>query len=134
MAETPGERGSEEGTQRWFKRPQGSEVSKAPRFESFENRPLPNEDDLGVSVMHITQATPVDTPLETQLSNYRALVKRANDVFGSAELATRWLSSPNPLLEGRIPLQILGKENYSCEAIAKYLEPIFRRIEFGIPG
>ncbi len=76
--------------------------------------------------------TNLDHSLEMQLTNYRALVKRANDVLGSAELATRWLSSPNPSLDGDIPLQLMGRENYSREAIEKYLEPIFRRIEFGI--
>ena len=62
------------------------------------------------------------------LTNYQTLVARVVDVFGDELKASRWLSRPNPDLNGESPLQVAQRDNYS----ALLLEPILVRIEHGI--
>lgn len=62
------------------------------------------------------------------LTNYQKLVARTVDVFGDEIKASRWLSLPNPELNGETPLQTAQRHGYSSVA----LEPIFTRIEHGI--
>jgi uncharacterized protein (DUF2384 family) len=62
------------------------------------------------------------------MTNYRSLVARATDVFGDAIKASRWLSSPNADLGGRVPLQLAEVRDYDYSM----LEPIFTKIEHGI--
>lgn len=59
---------------------------------------------------------------------YRALVSRAVDAFGDEIKASRWLSSPNPDLNGQTPLQAVQGSGYDVHV----LEPILTRIEHGI--
>jgi hypothetical protein len=63
-----------------------------------------------------------------RMANYRSLVARATDVFGDAIKASRWLSTPNADLAGRVPLEVAGIRDYEFS----FLEPIFVRIEHGI--
>jgi len=62
------------------------------------------------------------------LANYQSLVARVVDVFGDEVKASRWLSLPNPDLDGKTPLQVAQRDNYSVLP----LEPILVRIEHGI--
>jgi uncharacterized protein (DUF2384 family) len=63
-----------------------------------------------------------------ELTNYRKLVDRVAEVFGDEIKASRWLSLPNPELNGETPLQIAQRNDYD----AQVLEPILTRIEHGI--
>jgi len=63
-----------------------------------------------------------------ELTNYKKLVERVSDAFGDEIKASRWLSRPNPDLDGQTPLQLASKNGYE----AQFLEPILTRIEHGI--
>jgi uncharacterized protein (DUF2384 family) len=63
-----------------------------------------------------------------RLANYERLVARTVEVFGDEVKASRWLSLPNPDLNGQTPLQIAQQQGYS----GSLLEPILVRIEHGI--
>jgi uncharacterized protein (DUF2384 family) len=69
-----------------------------------------------------------DNTVATRLTNYRALIARATDVFGDEIKASRWLSTPNADLAGRVPLEMASLQDYKFS----FLEPIFIRIEHGI--
>jgi hypothetical protein len=73
-------------------------------------------------------ARQADDSLAMRLTNYRALVARATDVFGDEIKASRWLSTPNADLAGRVPLEMASLQDYELS----FLEPIFIRIEHGI--
>ncbi len=74
----------------------------------------------------------VESSTEKKYSNYRALVDRAIDVFGSELKASRWLSMPSVDLNGKVPLEIAFSCEYDKAKMAKFFEPIFVRIEHGI--
>lgn len=65
---------------------------------------------------------------EPSLANYQSLVARVVGAFGDELKASRWLSLPNSDLDGKTPLQIAQRDNYSASA----LEPILIRMEHGI--
>jgi len=77
---------------------------------------------------------PVGTPEEPsaatqrELTNYRKLVDRVVDAFGDEIKASRWLSRPNPELNGETPLQTAERNGYDLQV----LEPLLTRIEHGI--
>jgi putative toxin-antitoxin system antitoxin component (TIGR02293 family) len=52
----------------------------------------------------------------------------AHDVLGDSERARRWLRTPNPSLEGRIPLEL----SVSSEG-SRLVEAVLGRIAHGIP-
>jgi uncharacterized protein (DUF2384 family) len=63
--------------------------------------------------------------------NYRHLVERAVEVFGDEIKASRWLSTPSPDFDGRVPLQVAQAADFAVD-IENTFEPIFVRIEHGI--
>jgi uncharacterized protein (DUF2384 family) len=63
-----------------------------------------------------------------ELASYRKLIDRVVDVFGDEIKASRWLSRPNPELDGETPLQTAERNGYD----AQVLEPLLTRIEHGI--
>jgi uncharacterized protein (DUF2384 family) len=63
-----------------------------------------------------------------QFANYQKLVTRVVDVFGDELKASRWLSLPNPDLNGDIPLRYAQEHAYDPQT----LEPVLARIEHGI--
>ncbi len=63
-----------------------------------------------------------------ELANYRKLVERVVEVFGDEIKASRWLSLPNPELNGETPLQAVQRNDHDT----RVLEPILTRIEHGI--
>jgi len=71
-------------------------------------------------------------PTEESYENYVALVNRAIDVFGDANMASKWLSQPNVALGNKIPLEVVQDHGYSKGRVEEVLEPIFVRIEHGI--
>ena len=52
---------------------------------------------------------------------------RATNVLGSAELAQRWLETPNGGLNGRRPLELLASDEET-----RLVEDILTRIEYGV--
>jgi uncharacterized protein (DUF2384 family) len=66
------------------------------------------------------------------LANYRKLVDRLVDVFGDEIKASKWLSLPNPELNGEIPLRIAQRFGYDAQVLDRVFEPILTRIEHGI--
>jgi len=75
---------------------------------------------------------PVDPQIKTEYANYKTLVERTIDVFGSESKASRWLSMPSIDLGGKIPLQVAQSVSYSASEIERIFEPIFIQIEHGI--
>jgi uncharacterized protein (DUF2384 family) len=75
----------------------------------------------------VERAEPFAEQLQA-LTNYQTLVRRVVDVFGDEVKASRWLSLPNPDLDGESPLQVAQRDHYST----LLLEPILVRIEHGI--
>lgn len=75
-----------------------------------------------------SESTPEPLGEREQLANYEKLVARTVDVFGDEVKASRWLSLPNPDLNGETPLQAAQQQGYS----GSVLEPILIRIEHGI--
>jgi len=73
-----------------------------------------------------------DSDLRKQYENYKALVDRANEVFGDDLTAARWLSMPSIDLENKVPLQLAQSFNYDANQMYDVFEPIFLRIEHGI--
>jgi len=63
-----------------------------------------------------------------ELANYRKLVDRVVDAFGDEIKASRWLSRPNPELNGETPLQVAERVGYDAEV----LESLLTRIEHGV--
>ena len=61
-------------------------------------------------------------------ANYEKLVARVSDAFGDELKASRWLSLPNPALNGESPLQFAMRDGYELRGI----EPILARMEHGI--
>ena len=66
------------------------------------------------------------------LIDYKALVERAADVFGSELIASRWLSTPSPDFDGHTPIHAAMEHNYDPEYVERVFEPIFTVIEHGI--
>jgi uncharacterized protein (DUF2384 family) len=64
--------------------------------------------------------------IETLYGEYKKLLARAVEVFGSETEATRWLSSSNPDFVNRTPLQVL-----TAQGSAAPLEAL-GRIEHGV--
>jgi putative toxin-antitoxin system antitoxin component (TIGR02293 family) len=62
--------------------------------------------------------------LETRLARVAA---QAQDVFESAETATRWLKRPNRGLNGRAPVDLLDTD-VGTEQVVELLD----RIEYGV--
>ena len=56
----------------------------------------------------------------------RVLVK-AEDVFGDKSKASRWLRRPHPVLNGQVPLELLG-----TDFGARRVETLLGRIEHGV--
>jgi uncharacterized protein (DUF2384 family) len=52
-------------------------------------------------------------------------------VFGDEIKASRWLSTPSPDFDGRVPLQVAQAADFAVD-IENTFEPIFVRIEHGI--
>jgi uncharacterized protein (DUF2384 family) len=67
-----------------------------------------------------------------RLRDYRALVERTVDVFGSEIKASLWLSTPSPDFGGKAPIQAAEEVEFSPGAIEDIFEPVFVRIEEGI--
>ncbi|MGA3346852.1 MAG: MbcA/ParS/Xre antitoxin family protein [Terracidiphilus sp.] len=63
-----------------------------------------------------------------RLRRYKMLVARAVDALGDEIKASRWLSVPNPDLNGQTPLQVAERDGYGLDAI----EPLLTRIEHGV--
>lgn len=57
----------------------------------------------------------------------RAVLARAELVFGSAETARRWLKRPNRALEGQVPTQLLRSKAGTEEVLE-----ILARIRYGV--
>jgi uncharacterized protein (DUF2384 family) len=77
-----------------------------------------NESELALTTSNANQ----------NLANYEKLVARVSDVFGSEIRASRWLSRPNPELNGESPIQVAIRDRYELRS----LEPILTRMEHGI--
>lgn len=54
---------------------------------------------------------------------------RAGEVFANQEKAVHWLHSPNPSLEGKMPLEVAATDEGYQE-----VEDILTRIEHGVLG
>jgi uncharacterized protein (DUF2384 family) len=76
--------------------------------------------------------TPTSSSPDKQYRSYKALVDRANEVFGDDLTAARWLSMPSVDLDNKVPLQVAHFLNYDPDRMKAIFEPIFIRIEHGI--
>jgi uncharacterized protein (DUF2384 family) len=59
---------------------------------------------------------------------YVAFIDRVVNVFGSEQGARIWLDTPQPGLDGRVPLEVAEEKNFDLT----YFEPLFRKAEHGI--
>ena len=99
--------------------------------------PMPRSDSTVVSAVELQAESPatsdrdgneVTARAQGNYRNYQNLVARAVEVFGDELKASRWLSLPNPFLNGETPLETARKDNYRIDKI----DPILIRIEHGI--
>ena len=81
----------------------------------------------GKSVISGTSQPIAGEPVH-EIVRYRALVSRVVDAFGDEIKASRWLSTPNRVLDGQTPLQAVQSSGYDMQV----LEPILTRIEHGV--
>ncbi|MEL6522938.1 MAG: antitoxin Xre/MbcA/ParS toxin-binding domain-containing protein [Pseudomonadota bacterium] len=63
----------------------------------------------------------------SQLFLFALILTRAEDVFGSREAALDWLQKPQPLLEGRRPIELLD-----TFVGAASLDRTLRQIDYGV--
>jgi uncharacterized protein (DUF2384 family) len=81
-----------------------------------------------VEILSLAAGVLPDASSDQTYHSYRKLVARTIEVFGDEIKASRWLSLPNPDLNGATPIQAVQESGYSTSL----LEPIFTRIEHGI--
>lgn len=86
---------------------------------------------LGVSRQTVIRNQKQQKHLSSQMSDqlYRVarVARRAVEVFGNHEVATKWLKLPNGALGGRAPLSLLD-----TDAGAEKVTDVLGRIEYGV--
>ena len=74
--------------------------------------------------------TPSNREFETAPpSRFITLSVRAGEVFANQQKALSWLHTPNPSLNGRMPIEATATEQGFQEA-----DEVLTRIEFGVLG
>jgi putative toxin-antitoxin system antitoxin component (TIGR02293 family) len=88
---------------------------------------------LGVSRRTIQRAFQRHDNLDVHVSDRIARIQRvydlASSILGDTQKARLWLTRPNRVLEGQVPLRLLD-----TDAGTQLVEDELRRIEFGFPA